>query len=390
MSALGACLKKDLKLFFSSWTGPAALLLPVLLLFALLAGLTGDTGETRSYVEPFAVAVRDEDDTFMSRILIDQISRVDVISSVVTGGEKTDAELFQEGAAAVLTLPKDFFYTLYDMQNVPVKVILNEAMPGEAALFKSLVSSVIKIVTENQTACRALYALAGGEPDAEALRQLYSEASAAILEDALSRQQVFSAADTLWDTAKSKRVYYASAVCSLTLLFVPLCVCKGIPEERKLGVFQRSQAMGGSLWALLLSKFLVCLLLSAVPVGAVLLLLSIPFDLTVACTLLLTLLSGFSFFLFLSLLLDDVPKTQTLGNLLIIASLLLGGGLYPYALLPKAAQILGRLTVPYYTVEGFTASFFKTGPGAALWPLLLFSLLFLPGCGLLYRKRRPG
>ena len=107
MSGLKAALYKDLKLFFRR-TGLAVLLLPLALLLALQFGLT-DSG-AQSYLQPFPVAVRDEDNTIMSRSLVAQMSRVQVFSQILRAEDgEGDAQLLERGAAAVVTIPEDFF-----------------------------------------------------------------------------------------------------------------------------------------------------------------------------------------------------------------------------------------------------------------------------------------
>ena len=99
MSGLKAALYKDLKLFFRR-TGLAVLLLPLALLLALQFGLT-DSG-AQSYLQPFPVAVRDEDNTIMSRSLVAQMSRIQVFSQILRaedGEGARGADAVCEGAA---------------------------------------------------------------------------------------------------------------------------------------------------------------------------------------------------------------------------------------------------------------------------------------------------
>ena len=108
---------KDFCLFVGG-SGWLILILPFVLLFALRAGLGEGTGET--YVRPFPVAVRDLDDTVMSRSLMAQMSEVELFCEVHKAKEETDQELLAEGMAAVVTIPEDFFYDLYTMEDCPV------------------------------------------------------------------------------------------------------------------------------------------------------------------------------------------------------------------------------------------------------------------------------
>ena len=179
MSGLKAALCKDLKLFFSG-AGVAALLLPFLLLAAFRIGL-GDL-TTQSYVQPFPIAVRDEDDTIMSRSLIAQMKRIELFSDVAVLEEETsNAQALDQGAAAVITIPKDFFYDLYTMTDCPVSIVLNGDMQLESTLIYSVFGSVMDIIRGNQVAYTAVYQLCYGDLDNEQQWALYQESSVNLL-----------------------------------------------------------------------------------------------------------------------------------------------------------------------------------------------------------------
>ena len=110
MKRFCALLAKDLRLFFRR-SGVVSLALSLVLLGALALG--GGDLSRGAYVEPFPIAVRDEDQTLMSASLIGQMKQVELFSEIIDGGNATDASLMDRGAAAVVTIPKDFFYDLY-------------------------------------------------------------------------------------------------------------------------------------------------------------------------------------------------------------------------------------------------------------------------------------
>ena len=71
---LFACIKKDIRLLTGG--GIKSLLFPVvpiLLVFLMFFGM-GSLSEKRSYIEPFPIAVRDEDDTILTRIAVNILS----------------------------------------------------------------------------------------------------------------------------------------------------------------------------------------------------------------------------------------------------------------------------------------------------------------------------
>jgi ABC-type multidrug transport system permease subunit len=310
----------------------------------------------------------------MSRILIDQISAIALFDTVYRVSEESDARLFAEyGVAAVLTLPRDFFFSLYDMRNYTVEVTLNANMPLETAIFRSILSSVMDIISENQQTMWAVHTLQHGDLDPWERAELYRQASLLIVQDALGRQGVFSPEQTLIDDAAETAIFLYGAILSLFLLFIPLCILKTLPEEMRLGILPRYLAKGGSLPGFILSKgltaFLICFL-----AWALLTLLFFPFSYPSALLLfLICFFASFSLFLLISAIVREPSRSQLVGNMILLLSMVLGGGLYPIPMLPAALQTLSRFTIPYYLVMGLRGIGFGFPMGgilAMIWPLL--------------------
>lgn len=373
MGALRACLYKDGKLFFRG-AGALALVLPLALLLALhLFPPEGDVG--LGYVRPFPIAVRDEDDTVMSRSLMAQMARVELFSGIMRPAEgESDAELLARGAAAVVTIPKDFFYDIYSMSQSPVSVTLNGDMPLESALFRAVFCSVMDIIRAGQASWRGLYDFCYGELTPERERMLYDESSNDLLRDALSRQTVFDGAAEGADLRGALERRLLAALLSCAALFFSLCAVRALPEERALGVLPRYQAAGGSLSAFLLSKLLTAL-------AAVLPTLLLGISLLGAggagpllALGLLLLFGAFGPLLAVAAWCPGAAAAQRVGNLILLLSLVLGGVIWPAVLLPGPLAALGGLTLPYWALVGTEA----VGRGASvgsllrlLWPLIL-------------------
>ena len=93
MNGFRAVLYKDFKLFIQK-TGFWGVFLPLLLTFLLSAGISDISKQT--VVQPFQIAVRDQDNTIMSRSLISQIKKVDIFSQVTRITDETDQEVLAD------------------------------------------------------------------------------------------------------------------------------------------------------------------------------------------------------------------------------------------------------------------------------------------------------
>ena len=380
MRSLCANIYKDICLFLTG-RGLVALLLPVLFALGLLLGLN-DTADASRAVKPFPIAVFDRDATLMSGSLLTQLRRVSLFSSVRAidaegltldeNGDILPAEgLFSSerlrGFAALVTIPKDFFYDAYTENEAEVRVILNGEMPLESALTSTLVGSVAGILKSERAAWFAAYLLKnGGEaPDGDA--DYLRDTANGIVESALGRLAVFKN-DAGGGMARSvKNTFFACAV-SMLMLLVSIGVLKTLPDERRLSLSERYASLGGSFFQLIVSKAIaafVFFLLGAAPLAA---LLQPEMGAELAPMLIAAFAAGFSAVLVLSRVCGESGGFMLCGALFTAAELILGGAIYPSVLLPKAARLIGGFTIP-----GGLIAYFE-GQGAGRSSALLFCI----------------
>ncbi len=374
MRALLSCLYKDIRLFLRG-AGLLALLLPLLLLPALrLAAPNVEDG----LVESFPIAVRDLDGTVMSRSLISQLKKVELFSQVrVLEEGETDAQALADGAAAVATIPRDFFYDLYDMAECPVFVTLNTQKKLESALFESVFTSVMGIIRANHASALGVYTFVYGQLDQELTARLRAEAGEQLVLDALGRQRVFDAPAEVSGAAGALARRLAACVLAVLALFFALAGAKNLPEERALGVIPRFRAAGAGVWPFLLSKLLSVWLLSLPALALTALLAGVGFFAALAIYTLL-LLASFALMVFLSLICRDAPRTQRAGGLVIVLSLALGGTLYP-----PLSPALTQLTLPGAAALALEAAAARLPAGTVLtllWPVLAVAAPFTARC----------
>ncbi|MCI8539044.1 MAG: ABC transporter permease [Oscillospiraceae bacterium] len=378
MSGWKGALYKELRLFFRG-PGWAALLLPVLLLLALRAGMA----EPASYVQPFPIAVRDLDNTMMSRSLLSQMERITLFSQLIPAEDASDSQLLEGGAAAVVTIPRDFFYALYTMEDCPVDVALNGDMPLEAALFQTVFRSVLGIVQAGQAVGLGVYQFCWGELTEAQAQAMYAETAQHLFQDALGRGQVFGRQAEELELRGALERRLAAVLLSVLVLFLACSAVKTLPEERDLGVLPRYRAAGGGLAPFLAAKFGAAVLL-ALPV-VLLLLPGMPA--LVPLVALALLFGAFGLMMALSFRAADAAVVQRRGSLLLLASLVLGGALWPLG--DGLLGSLGPLTLPYYGLLGLEALHRDVSPAgllSLLWPVMVMGVAGTGlGCAGLFR-----
>ena len=291
-----ACLKKDIRLLTGGGLRSLAfLILPVLLVFLMFFGMRtaagADTLATR-----FDIAVRDDDNTVMSRMLISQLDRIELFNAVVRAGSKTDEELTEAGCAAVVTVPKDFFYDLYDMKDTDVVIALNADMPAEAAMVRTAFTALVGILEENQRAHYAAARVKYGDLGSEEMEEVYYEYSNAAITDALGRLDLVELSGVWEKSYDGEKLFFAASILSMLIMFIPLGVLRSVSEELDAGLSARFAVSGGSIAEAMLSKLVIAFVMTAVPVGLLI--------------------------------------AQLIGNIVMLLILTLGGALYPVKLMP--------------------------------------------------------
>ena len=377
MRSFFACVLKDVRLFFSRKAAVLVLLLPVLLLAVLVPGF-GETTSARTYVRPFRFVICDQDDSVMSRSLINQQRQFELFEEIVSVREENEGGWFKKGYAAYATIPNGFFYAMYDMENLPVTVEFNPAMPAESSILETVFRSVTDIVAAEQQARLAEFRLReakGMETDRD---DLFYESANYELKRALSRNNVFSEYQLLEDyTENSAKAAFATVTAMLCML-LPLCVLRGVSEELALGIVDRLKCSGSGMLMLILSKYIAALVLTAVPYAVISAAVQPGATVLFCLSALMLFTLSFSLFGALSLSTPDPSRAQLTGNIIVILSLLFGGALYPYQMLPDMVQKAAVLSPVYHYLRGINGA--ASAFGVLFAAAVLFSCLFLYSC----------
>ncbi len=366
MKSMRAAIYKDCKLFLNK-AGILAIVLPLILLFLLSTYMTDF--QKQSLVQPFPIAVRDEDNTMMSRTLVKLMRDVDLFSAVEKVGDETDEEILQGDCVAVITIPKNFFYDMYQTteENTYVTVTVNKNRRLESALFESMFSSVMDIIHSEWASSRAVYLLAFGEPlsnDQEVA--LFYEASELLLPDALGRQLIFDEKNITSAVENSMERRLCATILAWMILFLAISAAKTLPEEMSLGILRRFRSASGRItegrsfctlvtegrsFCFLFSKWLIMEVL-CLPVSIAIERLLLPKSMLLYYFMALLLSTcTFIFMTSLSFLTKNAVTTQKIGNLIVLFTLVTGGTLWGNTLQGRLAG-LKYFSLSYYVDQG--------------------------------------
>lgn len=138
----------------------AMMLFPILLLGITYLGLK-PLLQDKQWVEPFSVAIVDEDNTFETKLLMKQYQESEELQNVLSFN-KTDAGEASEllGAnkiAGIVIVPDGFTKGIRHGKNIPVSVIGNPERPFQAELLKQVMVSNANLISSAQSGANAAF-----------------------------------------------------------------------------------------------------------------------------------------------------------------------------------------------------------------------------------------
>jgi ABC-2 type transport system permease protein len=358
--------KNDLKLYFKDWKAFALLMAAPFAFISFFAYALSPYLEKSSFVEPFSVALVDNENTTQTRILGRQLDEIGIFKEIIRTSEPEAGELLSENrVASVVIIPPGFSESVAVGENKPVTVIGNTSMPLESFVVKNLMQSAANLVSAGQSAINSIYHYsrnAGMEGDE--LEKVFSESTMEISLEALARNEIFSQVELLPEFDLTPMEYFTAALIVVFLMFAGMPSAKMLVVERNYGLTGRLDAAGVGVWRMVLSKLMLSLVLSILQLLMVIVLTAAVFrnywGASVKSVLVL-----FGAIMFAvsswSILVSAVSRTPSsadvIGNLGILLMAIIGGNIYPLSTMPQFVRDLSRLTISRRAMEGFMVLF---------------------------------
>ncbi|OOE14613.1 ABC transporter permease [Fictibacillus arsenicus] len=138
----------------------AMMLFPLLLLGITYLGLKPLLDE-KKWVEPFAVAIVDEDNTFETKLLMKQYEESEELQAVLsfqkTNGKTASEMLADNEIAGMVMVPDGFTQGIRRGKNIPVTVIGNPERPFQAELLQQVMVSNANLISAAQSGANAAF-----------------------------------------------------------------------------------------------------------------------------------------------------------------------------------------------------------------------------------------
>lgn len=348
-------IKKDLKLIFAEKK-----FFIILLFVAVICFVGVSFGSNASIGSAVNIGICDNDNSEYSKILVSYFEDNDEFTyymNITRGSEAELKELFEAGKLALyLVIPKDFAANLININNVPIKAVINSSDPVTSHIYKELLESYANYISSVEVACQALYDVMWDEG--------YSRDKRDSVNYLISYDLIFMALgkDSFFDRSYIDRFkgiatvnYYVYAGIAVLILYIGMfCGLSFLKDELSL-CGARLKSAGISRTKRLNSKSLSYLLVFGLLMLAALFCLNgrAGFELGVFGFLLVfgALVLSDLFFEFLSLFFKDVSAYLIFSNMLILLLMLLGGGLLPVMYMPQALASFAKYTPVYQFIR---------------------------------------
>jgi ABC-2 type transport system permease protein len=363
MCLLVSFIINDIKSFFRDWKAVLILVTVPVFFILVIAYALGPLIAADSLVEPFVITVSDNEGTAQSRLLIAQISDLDIFKKIELAKSDDEAiiQVRSNRSAAAVIIPEGFIDSVAQGENYSITVYGNPRMPLRAGLVKSLMESAANMVSSGQAAINTVYHFNEriGLEDKQ-LEESYDESLTRVMDFVIARRSVAVRSKSLPGIEASPLEYYLSSLITVFLMFGGLATIKLLVRERNGGILRRLASSPVSPIYSVLSKVVITFILGTIQFLAVivpgLFLLKNRTDVNIGYTLLMfaSVILGVSCW---SLMISSISKTTSAsditGSLGILLMAVLGGCIYPLTRMPEAVKLLSNFTITGWAMKGF-------------------------------------
>jgi len=366
MITLITLFRNDLKLAFKDWKAIVLLLLMPLLSIAFFTYALSPYLNKSSFIEPFDIAVVDNENTTQTRILLKQLEEIEIFKEIHRVDENKAKELISGNkVAAAIIIPEKFSDSVAVGENKPVTVIGNRAMPLQSFVVKNLIQSAANLVSAGQSAINTIYYYnqkAG--LDKEELQKEFSDSTMKFFVEALARNEIFSQVEAAAGLDVTPVEYFTAALVAVFLMFAGMPGLKMLVTERSLGITRKLMASPARMWHIILSKFATSLVLSVMQFSIVIVFTSYIFknywgapvkNILMLFGSIIFAVSAWS--ILVSALSTTPASADAIGNLGILLMAVIGGSIYPLSSMPEFVRTLSKATINRWAMDGFLIIF---------------------------------
>lgn len=398
MTAFLALLRNDLRLVFHNGrTVLLLLLLPLGMLLTVVAALA-PMRQSDAFVEPFAIALVDNEQSVWTGMLVRQLDQVTLIDAVYRVDEPEAVRMLESGrVAAAIVIPGTLSGNLEMLVPATARIYGSSQFSLQSNIIRHVGQAGANLVSVGVSTIEVFrtVALHHGMP-AEQVQAQLDRIYERFFRRVLARRDIFTPQQGP-SMAVSLVEYYGAGLMAVFLLFASLPCMKRFAQDRQCGVSRRFRTTPVPAWMPVVSQLFVSMLVSALQFTLLLGVMVFGFQAWLGVSpvypaglFLGTVLASSGFSLLVAAAADSPVTVDVVGNLGVLAMAVAGGSLYPPTAMPDWVRPLSVLTVVRWTREGFLGVFSGNlaETGRCIGMLFVLAAAFLTGAALLNRFRR--
>ncbi|MCR5685244.1 MAG: ABC transporter permease [Lachnospiraceae bacterium] len=300
--------------------------------------------------------VADLDDSEYSRLLIAYFEQSESFSSyveLVAGTEEELAASFKNRDIDLyLVIPKDFAAKLMNIDNVPIRAVIDSSDKTKAVLYKNLLEAYGNYISAVEVNAQAVYDLMGEEGyDTDTRSKVNYSLSYDLIFTALGKDEFFKRKESERIKGVDLVNYYVYSLLGLIIMYTGMIAGLDFLIERKSLAGARLKALGYGAFCRYLSKLAAFLCIGGTALLILLLCINaggkMHFDAGSIFVVILSLGLACAFFMAISFAGMSTGGYITFSNMLILMLTIVGGGIIPIMYLPEAMSRVAMFTPLY-------------------------------------------
>lgn len=359
------------------------------IIFLLFSSLFSNFMTEKRLLDKVTIGIIDEDNTFLSKQLINNFKNNDKFNSLFEFKENSKKNLLEKyndnSLSAIITIPKNYTDSLKHYENQPIKMILNPNFPLKNTILKSIMSSYSTYIKSVDIATYSLYSSLKQEglnkTDLDQVNQLFS---INMVGTALNRNSIFDYKPIYTYPSSNSKEYFIFSIIILSIIFISSSGSSLLNEEITTFCIQRLLTSGRNVYALILSKILVMVLnifLTIIPFIFIMYFLNSTIELISLVNILMITICTIFFFttfsLFLGVLINKHKMNMLISSLLTLTLGIIGGNFIPIQLMPKYMQDISSFTPNYWILRSYLYSSSNINNSSIILLTLIGSIIIL-------------
>lgn len=385
----------------NGWNIVFSMLIPALTisLFAYAAAPYLFEGEK---MEPFQVAVVDQEQTLETRYIINHLKNTEagkqLLSMRLVTMEDAQTLLNNGSVAAIVIIPEGITNNLYYAEPTVLQIIGNPKYPFQAEILRDILQTGAELISIAQGGIETLWEYMDRiGMDRDVMADKYADTAFNFYIKVLGRDQVMKAMGQVSATGMNIPLeYYIVSIFIIFMFFQALSVLQPVFSDLERKTVHRIILKGGTSFHYILAKYLsvvtVQFLQYFIPGILVFLAAGNSSDssfLLVPAGFIAISLCSCSMIMVFGYLITKMEAAIGFGFVFILLSAFLGGGIIPLAFLPETIRNLSIISPHYWAMQTLLNSTFGNHPDAVLQGtavLVLISAVFFTCSTLLLRR----